>query len=98
MTFTSPNTVNLTVPGTYYILYECLISNVSTAGDVGASMLINGTVVGNAAEYVPATSTQTQIVLQHNVTIAEPTTLTIENRSTVSNNYHDSSLSIIKIA
>lgn len=95
-TFTAPNTVTLDA-GTYYILYETLVSNTSTAGDVGASMLLNGTVVSNASEYVPATSTQTQIVLQHNATVVDGTTISINNGSSVSNNYHDSSLSIIKI-
>ncbi len=95
--FTAPDTVTLD-PGTYYIVYTTLVSNDATPGDVGASMVIDGTVVSNAAEYVPATTTQTQIVLQHNVNIADAgTTLQIRNASTVSNNYHDSSLSVIKL-
>ena len=98
ITFTSPNTINLAEPGSYYILYSTLVSNTGAAGDVGASLLVNGTVVNNASEYVPATSTQTQIVAQHSLTITDPTTITISNESTVSNDYHDSSLSIIKIA
>lgn len=97
ITFTTPSTVNLTVPGTYYILAEMLIANTSTAGDIGASMLINGTVVPNASEYAAATSTETQIVLQHSVTITTPTTVQLNNGSTVSNDYHDTSLWILKI-
>ena len=61
-------------------------------------MLVNGVAANNASEYVPATTTQTQIALQHSITIAGNTTIQISNESTVSNNYHDSSLSILKIA
>ena len=97
LTFTAPSTVNLS-PGTYYILYESLISNVAgSPGDVGASLLLNGSIVNNASEYVPATTTQTQIVLQHNVTLTSTSTIQIKNISNVRNSYHDSSLSVIKI-
>lgn len=98
ITFSTPSTVTLTEPGTYYILYEALVSNVAAAGDVGATMLVNGVAANNDSEYVPATTTQTQIALQHSITIAGNTTIQISNESTVSNNYHDSSLSILKIA
>ena len=98
LTFADPDTVNLVEPGTYLISYESLISNTAgSPGDVEASLLINGTVINNASEYVPATQTQTQINLQHNVTITEPATVQIQNTSTVSNIYHDSSLSIIRL-
>lgn len=96
LTYTSPNTVNLE-PGTYYILYEVLISNTSTAGDIGASLLLNGESVNNASEYIPSNSIQNQIVLQHNVTITENSIIQVKNNSNVSNNYHDSSLSILRL-
>lgn len=96
LTFTAPNTITVE-PGSYYILYESLISNTAAAGDVGASLIINGTVAANASEYVPATSTQTQIALQHNMTVGATTTIQVRNNSNVSNDYHDSSLSVIKI-
>lgn len=95
-TFTAPSTVTLAA-GTYLISYEALINNVADTGDVGASLLVNGTVAGNASEYVPATTTQTQINLQHSITVTDPTTISIRNGSTVQNNFHDSSLSILKI-
>ncbi len=98
ITFTAPNTVTLNQAGTYFILYHCLVANTSAAGSVGASMLVNGTVVGNASEYVPATTDEVQIALQHSITITSPTTISISNRSNVSNEYHDSSLYIMKIA
>lgn len=97
ITYTSPNTVTLE-PGTYYILWECLVFNESTAGDIGASMLVNGVVAPNASEYMPATETETQSILQHNITVTADTTISILNASTVTNNYHDSSLSVIKLA
>ena len=97
ITFTSPNTINLTESGTYLIQYDALIANTSTAGNVGASLLINGSVVPNASEYVPASTNQAQFVLQHNLTITTATTVSISNNSSVSNDYHDSSLSILKI-
>lgn len=98
ITFTSPNVVNLGV-GTYILLFESLISNTSSdSGDVGASMLVNGTVVPNASEYTPATTTQSQFVLMHSLTVTAATTVSIRNGSSVSNQYHDTSLLILKIA
>ena len=94
--YTAPDTVSLAA-GTYYIHYDALISNTSTAGDVGASLLINGVVANNAAEYVPATTTETQISLQHSLTVTSTTLVTIQNASTVSNQFHDSSLFVLKI-
>ena len=94
--YTAPDTVTIE-PGTYYILYHALISNGAASGDVGASLILNDQVVNNAAEYVPATTTQTQITLQHNVTVTETTPLEIRNGSSVTNNFHDSSLSVIRL-
>lgn len=94
--FTPPTTVTLE-PGSYNITYHTLVSNAGAAGDVGASLVINGVVASNAAEYVPATTTQTQIALQHSVTVTDTTTVEVQNDSTVTNNYHDSSLLILKI-
>ncbi len=99
ITFTSPNTVNLTEAGTYYIQYAALISNTTTAsGDVGATMKLNGVTIGNASAYVSATTTETQMIFQHSVTITTSTQLTITNASTVANIYHDSSLFVLKTA
>ncbi len=95
--FTAPDTVTL-APGTYFILFNTLVSNSTTPGDVGASLLVNGVVVNNAAEYVPATTTQTQVALMHNLTVTETTPISVRNASTVPNIYHDTSLSIIKLA
>lgn len=92
------NNILTLTPGSYYIVYSALISNVNTPGDVGASLLINNEVIDNASEYVPATTTQTQIVLQHNLTITENATVSIRNSSSVANYFHDSSLSVLKIA
>lgn len=95
--YTAPDTVTIE-PGTYYILYEVLVRNTAAAsGDVGATLFVNGTMVPNASEYVAATTTETQIVLQHNLTVTELTTISVNNGSPVANQYHDSSLSIIKI-
>lgn len=98
--YTAPDTVTINEPGTYFILYHTLVANTATAaGDVGASLVINGDIISNAAEYVPATTTQTQIALQHNITVNEgfPIPIEILNDSSVANIYHDSSLSIIKL-
>lgn len=97
ITFTAPNTVTLAAPGSYLIQYDALIANTAASGDVGVTMLVNGTVVPNASEYVVASSNEAQFVVQHSLTITTPTTITLSNRSPVSNDYHDSSLSIIKL-
>lgn len=97
LVYNPSNTITL-APGTYYILYVCLVSNApGQTGDVGASLIVNGTAVNNASEYVPATTTQTQIALQHNLTVTSFTTISIKNVSSAANNFHDSSLSIIKL-
>ena len=97
ITFAPPSTVTLQDPGTYYILYTALIYNTSTAGDVGATIEINGVPTHNASQYVPATFTETQMVLQHSVMITAPVTITVRNLSNVSNSFHDSSLAIFKL-
>lgn len=96
ITFTSPSTITL-LAGTYYIVFQSLVANSSSSGDVGASMQVNGVVVPVAAKYVSATTTQTQIVLLYNLTVTSATTITILNASTVSNIYHDPSLSVLKL-
>lgn len=99
MIFTAPNIITLNEPGTYLMHFDSLIRNTAaSSGDVGASLLINGVVAPNASEYVSATTTETQISLQHSVTINDPANVTIQNLSTASNNYHDTSLSVIKLA
>ena len=78
-------------------MYDSPISNAGATGDVGASLLVNGVVAPNASEYVAATTTETQITLQHSITVTTPTTISVSNNSPVSNIYHDSSLSLIKL-
>ncbi|MDO5568909.1 MAG: hypothetical protein Q4G04_02195 [bacterium] len=97
LSFTAPNTITFVEPGTYLIHFETLANNTAATGDLGVSMVINGAVIPNASEYVAGTTTESQFVLQHNYTASAGDTLTIENISTVSNDYHDSSLSIIKL-
>ena len=97
LTFNAPDTVNLIEPGTYFIQFSALVANTSTPGDVGASMLIDGIVAHNASEYILASSVETKISLQHSVTTTAMTTVQIRNSSTVSNNYHDASLSVLKL-
>lgn len=97
LTFSAPDTVNLIEPGTYFIQFSALVANTSTPGDVGASMLVDGVAVHNASEYIVASSVETKISLQHNVTTTSMATVQIRNGSTVSNNYHDASLSVIKL-
>lgn len=97
MTFTPTNTVNLTASGTYLIIFTTLVENTNTAGDAGASLLVNNVVATNASAYGPATTAFKEITLIHNVTIAAATTLTISNGSTVSNNYKNATMSVLKI-
>ena len=95
--YTAPDTITIE-SGTYYILYSALVRNTATtSGDVGVTLFVNGVMVPNASEYVAATTTETQMVLQHNLTVTELTTISVSNISPVSNQYHDSSLSIIKL-
>lgn len=98
LTFSVPDTVNLVEAGTYFIQFSALVANTSASGDVGASMLINGAIAHNASEYILPSSVDIKIFLQHSVTITAMKTVQIRNYSTVSNNYHDTSLSVLKLA
>ena len=89
--------MNLIEPGTYFIQFSALVANTSTPGDVGASMLVDGIIAHNASEYILASSVETKISLQHSVTTTSLATVQIRNSSTVSNNYHDASLSVLKL-
>lgn len=97
LTFSAPDTVNLIEPGTYFIQFSALVANTSTPGDVGASMLVDGIIAHNASEYILASSVETKISLQHSMTTTSMATVQIRNSSTVSNNYHDASLSVLKL-
>lgn len=96
--FTTPSTITFNVAGTYLINFSSLIINGGTAGNVGASMQINGTTVPTASEYIQSTtSVFMSTELQHNYTVSVGDTLTIANLSSVANNFHDPTLSIIKL-
>lgn len=98
ITFSAPNDIVLT-PGNYFILFSALVNNASASGNIGASISVNGTTVPTASEYVATQSTPVNIVLQHSVNVAtgDTATITVGNLSSVSNNYHDPNLSVIKL-
>lgn len=96
ISYTSPDSVILS-PGTYLIQFSTLVANTSSSGDRGASLAVNGVIIPTASEYVSSGTSQIAIVLQHNITVNNTDKITIINASTVSNNYHDSSLSVLKI-
>src|SRR5574344_1150861 len=93
ITFNSPSTITVQ-SGTYFILFCALIANDSTAGDVGASIQVDGIIVPSASQYVPASSVQAQMVLQHSITVTVQTTIQVKNISPVANDFHDASISI----
>ena len=98
LTFTAPNTVTIAEAGTYLINFSSLIMSGGTAGNLGASLQINGTIVPTASEYVDSTAMPGfSTELQHNYTATAGDTITIINSSTVANNFHDPTLSVIRL-
>lgn len=99
ITFTAPDTVTLAA-GTYLIIATMLTQNTGAAGDIGVSLTVDGTVVPTASEYVASSATPVTDALQHLLTVATGDTATLQlvNGSTVSNNYHDVALTVLKIA
>ena len=97
ITFTAPNTVTLSA-GTYLINFSSLIVSGGTAGDLGASLQINGTTVPTASEYISsATVSAFSTELQHNYTASDGDTITIINQSPITNNFRGPTLSVIKL-
>lgn len=97
ITFTSPNTIGLE-PGTYYISFDSVASNTEDAGEVGTTFYLDGVAVANTAKYLPASTITSNLTNQYLVTVAEATTLTVVNDSTVSNDYEAVSVAVVKLA
>lgn len=98
LSFTSPNKIIFKSAGTYLIQFSTLAENTTANGDLGASMLINGVIIPTASAYTKGFTVQKQYIFQHNYKANTNDILTFYNKSTVSNNYHDATVSIIKLA
>lgn len=97
LSFSAPNTVTVNEEGTYFINFSSIIYNTNSAGDLGVSLRINGTTVPTASEYITTQTSAFSSELQHNYDAQVGDTITLVNQSTVSNSYHDVTLSIIKL-
>ena len=97
ITFTAPDTINLET-GTYYISFDGVGLNTLDAGEVGTTFYLDGAAVTSTAKYLPSSTTGLNLTNQYLFTTAAPTTLTIVNGSTVSNNYESVTVSVIKLA
>ena len=98
ISFTAPNTITINTPGTYLINVSSIIDNAGTAGDLGITMQINGTTVPTASEYIANQATAFSSELQHNYNASAGDTITLINTSSASNDYHDTTVSIIRLA
>lgn len=97
--FVSPNEITLS-EGTYLLQFSGIVGNtVASSGDIGATITIDGTVVSSASVYVPTATSIFCCVLQHNLTVASGDTASVNiiNASSVSNNYRNITLSILKL-
>lgn len=98
LTYTAPNTITITEPGTYLINFTSLIVNGGTAGDIGATLQINGVSILTSSTYVPSTTINaTTIELTHNYNAVVGDEITITNTSTVANDFIDPTLSVVKL-
>ncbi len=78
--------------------FSSIINNAGTPGDLGVTLQINGVTVPTASEYIANQATSFSSELQHNFVASAGDIITFINTSPVSNNYHDITLSIIKLA
>lgn len=98
LSFTSPNDIIVNETGTYLVNVSSIINNApGSSGDLGLSLLINNTVVPTASEYIVTQTAAFSSELQHNFSATSGDIITVENRSTVSNNYHDLTISVIRL-
>ena len=96
ITQTSPAEVTLAA-GTYFILFQTEVSNNATV-DMGATLLLNDTAVAGGGIYISGSTEDSQVSIQHIATVADGTTLSLQNASTVNAEYENSTLSVIKLA
>lgn len=98
LSFTSPNDIIVNETGTYLVNVSSIINNApGSSGDLGLSLLINNTVVPTASEYIVTQTAAFSSELQYNFSATSGDIITVENRSTVSNNYHDLTISVIRL-
>ena len=96
ITQTSPAEVTLAA-GTYFILFQTEVSNNATV-DMGATLLLNDTAVAGGGIYISGSTEDSQVSIQRIATVADGTTLSLQNASTVNAEYENSTLSVIKLA
>lgn len=97
-TFTAPNKLTINTDGTYLLNFSSIINSAGIAGDLGVSMMINGVVIPTAAEYIPYQAGFFSSELQHNYNASAGDIITFINASSGSNNYHDITLSVLRLA
>ena len=97
LSYTAPNQITVNEAGSYLINVSSIINNTSAAGDLGISLAINGTVVPTASEYIATQAGSFSSELQHNYNATAGDIITLTNTSTVSNDYHDTTVSIIRL-
>ncbi len=96
-TYTSPNQITINEAGTYLLNFSSIINNTNAAGDLGVSLQVNSTVIPTASEYIVTQTASFSSELQHNYNASPGDVITVINLSPVSNNYHDVTLSILKL-
>lgn len=94
--YTTPNTVTLTRGS--YLLTLTAIATRTTAGNVGASIVVNGATVTTSSPYFAVlANAQAQITVQAIITIGANSNIVIENEAGASVTYSKSTLTITKL-
>lgn len=95
--FVAPDTITLQ-PGTYYINFESIVTNTADTGPAGVTIYQDGVAVPSTARYLDGTAVGGNITSQYLFTTTAQTDITVVNGSTVSNDYEQTNMSIIKLA
>lgn len=92
-------TTGLTLEPGQYLVTFVTDATVTSAGNAGAALALDGTIVPSAQTQVPQTpSASERITLNTILTLDETQTLTVENNNTNSNTYTNSTLTVTKLA
>ena len=97
ISYTAPDTVNLQ-PGTYLVEYTAVVNDTTGTGNIGGTILFNDTALPYASTYYDNETDSDTIKLQAIVTANTASTIKVQNQSTVTLNYINSNLIVVKLA
>lgn len=96
---TASGTEGLTLTSGQYLVNFASDVNISAAGEAGAALALDGTVLPYAASSIPTSDTEGgRIALTAVLDLADTAVLTVVNNTTDSNTYENSTLTVVKLA